>query len=84
LEVHFRKSPSSFQVQDGFATDDGAENTQAPSMVMIFSFETTTNGARMTCVTTFPSVQAMEELAKMGMEEGMRSALGQLDGLLAE
>ena len=53
-------------------------------MVMIFSFETTTNGARMTCVTTFPSVQAMEELAKMGMEEGMRSALGQLDGLLAE
>lgn len=76
--------PSAFEVQDGFANEDGTEKAQAPSMVMNFRFESTTNGARMTCVTTFPNVQAMEELAKMGMEEGMRSALGQLDGLLAE
>jgi uncharacterized protein YndB with AHSA1/START domain len=74
---------SSFDVQDGFANEDGSDNPQAPSMTMNFRFESTSNGARMTCVTTFPSVEAMEELVKMGMEEGMRSALGQLDGLLA-
>lgn len=74
---------SAFEVQDGFANDDGTDNTQSPSMTMKFTFVGTADGSRMTCVTTFPSLQAMEELEKMGMEEGMRSALGQLDGVLA-
>lgn len=37
----------------------------------------------MTIETTFPSAEAMERLAAMGMEEGMRLALGQIDDLLA-
>jgi hypothetical protein len=32
----------------------------------------------------FPTVEAMEQLAAMGVEEGMTEALGQIDAILAE
>jgi hypothetical protein len=32
----------------------------------------------------FPSVEAMEQLAAMGMEEGLKQAVGQVDAILAE
>ena len=32
----------------------------------------------------FPTVEAMEQLAAMGMEDGLRQAVGQIDALLAE
>ena len=32
--------------------------------------------------TTFPSPEAMEQILTMGMEEGMREAIGQIDDLL--
>lgn len=73
----------SFDVKDGFATEEGQENASMPSMTMRFSFQTTPTGARVQCVTTFPSLAALEQLTQMGMEEGMRSAMGQLDAVLA-
>ena len=73
-----------FEVEDGFADETGAPNTQMPSMRMVFSFEKTTNGSRMTNVTQFPSLESMEQLVKMGMMEGMRSAMGQIDDCLAD
>lgn len=36
----------------------------------------------MVITTTFASLEAMEELVKMGMEEGITLALGQADALL--
>ena len=36
----------------------------------------------MTNVTRFPSLEAMQKLVEMGMEEGIRSAMGQLDGVM--
>jgi uncharacterized protein YndB with AHSA1/START domain len=39
-------------------------------------------GTQMEIVTTFPSEEAMQQLLTMGMEEGMREALGQIDDLL--
>jgi hypothetical protein len=38
----------------------------------------------MTTVTTFPSLQALEQLLGMGMEEGLKAAMAQIDGVLAE
>lgn len=73
-----------FEVEDGFANEDGTPNDTMPSMRMVFTFEPTDSGSRMTSVTWFPSLEAMQQLAEMGMEEGLRSALGQLDGVLAE
>ncbi|GAA3662645.1 SRPBCC family protein [Microbacterium marinilacus] len=74
----------SFTVRDGFAHEDGSLNTDMPTMMMTFSFEETDGGSRLVTVTTFPSVEALEELVKMGMEEGTRAAMGQIDAVLAD
>jgi len=73
----------SFEVVDGFATEDGAENPQLPSMRMTFRFEAVPAGSRVTIVTHFPSAEALEQLLGMGMEEGLRAAMGQIDAVLA-
>jgi uncharacterized protein YndB with AHSA1/START domain len=70
---------SSFEAQDG---EDNAEDDNMPSS-MTFAFEGTPTGSRLTCVTTFSSIEAMEQTIP-GMEEGLRAAMPQLDNLLAE
>ena len=70
---------SFFEAHDG---EDNADDPNGPAG-MTFTFETTPTGSRMTGVTRFPSVEAMEQSAA-AMEEGMRAALPQLDALLAE
>lgn len=72
------------EVQDGFAGEDGQPNMQMPSMHMTFTFESTATGSRCTTVTTFPSVEAMEQLVQMGMMEGMQSAMSQIDAVLQD
>jgi uncharacterized protein YndB with AHSA1/START domain len=72
------------EVEDGFAHEDGTPNDTMPSMRMVFTFEPTDTGSRFTSVTHFPSLEAMQQLVEMGMEEGLRSAMGQLDGVLAD
>jgi hypothetical protein len=39
---------------------------------------------RMSIESEFPTVEAMEQLAAMGMEEGLTQAAGQIDAILAE
>lgn len=70
---------------DSFEANDGEDNADDPNgpASMTFMFETTRTGSRMTAVTRFLSIEAMEETAGP-MEEGMRAALPQLDALLAE
>lgn len=72
------------ELEDGFGDEEGNPNEEMPSMRMVFTFEATPNGSRFRSVTHFPSVEAMEQLTQMGMVEGIRSALGQLDAVLAE
>ena len=70
---------SSFEAQDG---EDNAEDENMPAS-MKFAFEATPTGSRMTIVTQFSSVEAMEHTIP-GMEEGARAAMPQLDAVLAE
>lgn len=72
------------EVEDGFGHDDGSPNDAMPTMRMVFDFEETAAGSRFTCVTHFPSLEAMEQLTAMGMVEGLRSAMSQIDGVLAD
>lgn len=72
------------EMEDGFSDEHGAPNTKMPTMRMTFTFEATATGSRFSCVTRFPSVEAMEQLVQMGMMEGMRSAMGQIDAVLAD
>jgi uncharacterized protein YndB with AHSA1/START domain len=70
--------------RDGFTGDDGEANDDMPSMTMEMTFESTPDGSRFTSVTTFPSVDAMEQLVAMGMVEGATAAFGQMDAVLAD
>jgi uncharacterized protein YndB with AHSA1/START domain len=74
----------SFEVRDGFATGDGSEDPAMPDMRMVFVFEGTESGSRLTNITWFPSLEALEQLVAMGMEEGTRQAMGQIDDVLAD
>lgn len=71
-------------LEDGFGDADGTPNDSMPTMRMVFHFESTPTGSRFRSVTTFPSLEAMEQLVQMGMMEGMRSAMGQVDAVLAD
>jgi len=72
------------ELLDGFAHDDGTPNDAMPTMTMVVTL-TKRDDRRtiMTIKTQFPSLEAMEQLASMGMEEGMAAALGQMPEILA-
>lgn len=74
----------SFEVRDGFAGEDGEENAAMPSMRMTFVFEDTEAGSRLVTTTHFGSLDQLEQLLGMGMDEGMRSAMSQIDDVLAD
>ncbi len=73
-----------FEVEDGFADETGSPNEQMPTMRMTYTFEPTATGSRCVSVTYFTSLEAMESLVQMGMMEGMRSAMSQIDDVLAD
>ena len=81
LSVDHQKS---FEVRDGFASPDGEPNAEMPSMRMHYVFEATPAGSRVTTTTHFGSLTDLEQLVGMGMEEGMREAMGQMDAVLAD
>lgn len=70
---------SSFEARDG---EENAEDENMPAS-MKFSFETTPTGSRMSIITWFSSIDAMEQTIP-GMEERLRAAMPQLDALLAD
>lgn len=74
--------PRSLELEDGFADNTGTPNNEMPSGRMRMTLEATEEGTRMVLVSTFASAEAMEQLLAMGMEEGLKSALGQMDGVL--
>jgi uncharacterized protein YndB with AHSA1/START domain len=77
-------APNGFEVEDGFSNPDGSNNDDMPSMRMVFTFESTDTGSRLTTVTHFGSAEQLEQLLSMGMEEGMTDAMSQIDGVLAD
>lgn len=73
-----------FEVRDGFVGADGKPNDQMPSMRMSFTFEATPDGSRVSTTTYFNSIDELQQLLDMGMEEGMTAAMGQMDDVLAD
>ncbi len=77
------EAPHRLEFDDGFAGEDGEPlATMAPTHTVV-TIEATDSGVRMTTVATFADTEQLERLLAMGMEEGMRLALGQIDELLA-
>ena len=76
-------APRRLEFEDGFADDAGDPNPDMPTMIIRVTLDAQPDGGtRMAVETTFPSIEAMEQLVLMGMEEGMTLALGQIDDLL--
>jgi uncharacterized protein YndB with AHSA1/START domain len=71
-------------VQDGFADDQGVPIDAMPSTRMeVDIVDRAGGGVVVTIASTFASVEAMEQLIAMGMEQGMLEAMGQIDAVLA-
>ena len=78
------EAQTSFEVLDGFALTDGTPNAEMPSMRMVFVFETTQTGSRVSTTTYFNTAKELAQLVDMGMQEGMTQAMGQMDLVLAD
>ena len=77
-------APKRFTVEDGFADATGHPNPDMPTTRLELQFAPRSGGGTtMTVVSTFASAEAMKQVLEMGMEEGMRLAMGQIDGILA-
>lgn len=76
-------APHSLELQDGFADDTGAPNPDMPTTTMRVVLTEKGGVTQMVMTSTFPSLEAMEQLISMGVEEGLRAAMGQMDAILA-
>lgn len=76
--------PRRFEVLDGFADEQGNPNQEFPAMRMDFAFESTADGTSMVTTTHFDSLEALEQVVEMGMVEGTKMAMGQLDAVLQD
>jgi uncharacterized protein YndB with AHSA1/START domain len=77
--------PRRLVFHDGFANDDGSDNDALPRTEGRVMIEAIGGGrTQMRIVSVFPSLEALEEMVAMGMEEGLTLAVGQIDAILAE
>jgi uncharacterized protein YndB with AHSA1/START domain len=76
--------PRALSFDDGFSDESGAPNLTMPVVRAEVQLQEVSAGTRMRITSTFDSAEQLEQLASMGMIEGMSSALGQLDALLAD
>lgn len=78
------EAPTYLEFEDGFADEDGNRNLAMPTMLIRISLsERAGGGTRMTIATAFKSLEQMDQLMALGMEEGFKEAIGQADALLA-
>ena len=76
-------APAALTVVDKFADADGTPAEGMPESTMRLSLTETATGSRMTSVTTFASLESLEQVLAMGMEEGLKESMGQMDSVLA-
>lgn len=75
--------PRRLVFEDGFADADGNPSTELPTGTATVTLAHDGERTRMTMRSAFPTAEAMERVLAMGMEEGIRAAMDQIDGLLA-
>lgn len=76
-------APNSLSFEEGFADDHGEPDPDMPTSVLqVDIVEESEGNVRMTISVRFPSLDAMEQMMAMGMDEGIAQALGQIDDIL--
>ncbi|GAA2895880.1 hypothetical protein GCM10011428_05980 [Streptomyces violaceus] len=76
-------APTALEFTDGFADDDGKPKDDMPTTSVRVRLTDHEGGTRMEMHSLFDSREQMEQLVTMGMEEGLKEAVGQIDALLA-
>jgi uncharacterized protein YndB with AHSA1/START domain len=76
--------PSSLEFTDGFADSEGNPASDMPTTESSMTLTEREGGTRMEMRSTFESEEAMQKMVEMGMVEGLREAVGQMDALLAD
>lgn len=76
--------PRSFAVRDAFADRGGRPDEAVGWNRMSVELSPSDGGTRVVVVSTFASAEQLQQMLDMGMEEGLRAAMGQIDGLLAK
>lgn len=75
--------PSGLEFEDGFGDETGKPDPAMPVTTTRVELSEESGGpTRMSIHTKFPSLQALQQLVEMGLEEGITLALGQIDDLL--
>lgn len=76
--------PRLLEVDDCFADGDGNPLPDMPVTTMRVTLdERADGGTKVEIRATFPSLEHMQQLIDMGMEEGLQQAMGQMDALVA-
>ncbi len=77
--------PNRLELVDGFADEHGEVDESLPTTTMVATITERGDGSTlMVLESRFETLEGMEQLVAMGMEEGISSALAQIDALLAE
>ena len=76
-------APRRLEFDDGFADQKGEPVDSMEPTRTVVTLEPAGSGTRMTTLTRFVSVEQLDKMSEMGMEEGMRLAMGQIDAILA-
>lgn len=74
--------PKGFSFDDGFADADFNPVPGMPVSSNDFAFQAIQGGTRATFVSTYASRDAIEKVLEMGVVEGSRAAINQIDGFL--
>jgi uncharacterized protein YndB with AHSA1/START domain len=84
-EILEADAPYRLVFRDGFADADGRPNSDMPlNEVRVLINEVGGGETRMSIESIFEDAAAMEQVLAMGMEQGLRDAVGQIDAILAE
>lgn len=74
--------PHRLSFEDGFADEHGTPNPELPVTRANVRLSSGDGGTDMVLSSRFASLDQLEQVVKMGVEEGLRLAVGQIDGLL--
>ncbi len=78
-------APNRLEFDDGFADDRGEPVAEMGTTHAVVTLEHAGDGrTRMTVHSIFESEDQLEKMLEMGMEEGLKEAMSQIDGILAE
>ncbi|GAA4489196.1 SRPBCC family protein [Microbacterium panaciterrae] len=78
------EAPTLFEVLDSFVDDAGQPMEGFPAMRMTLEFSPTAEGTRMVGTSHFDSAEALEQVVAMGVIEGTKMAMSQLDTVLQD